>query len=409
MTNKIRTTILTFSIILVFWGFAGFGYSLLFGLKSWGLNQKTIWGVEIVNFVFWIGNSHAGTLISAILFLFRQGWRISIHRIAETITIICIFIAALFPFIHLGRPWFFYWMFPIPNQTLTWANFKSPIIWDVVAVLTYALLSLLFWFVGILPDYKHFKINQNSKLGKKIFGTLSQIWTNTDKNWEEYKWTYNIMAGILAFVVVSVHSIVSFDFSVTLLPQWHSTMLPIFFVVGAIYSGIALVLLCNSLLTFISSFGDKISEEASKKLSKLLLTFSLILLYFYLLELFFVFYSQNTNEIFVYNLRFQNGYGLIFILMCLFIFILPQLFWSGKFYQNKIIQLLISVFVLIGMWLERYLLIIPVLSFDFVTKQSYPYIPTIVDFSLTFGSVGVFVLAFYGIGKIIPMIPKNKY
>lgn len=404
--KTLRYTILTFAVISTIFGIWGFLFTLAFGLKSWGLTNKTIWGVEIVNFIFWIGNSHAGTLISAILYLLRQDWRASIHRIAETITVICITIAAIFPFVHLGRPWFFYWLLPIPNQTSVWSNFKSPLIWDVAAVFSYGVLSFLFWFIGILPDYKHFKINCQSKVGKKIHSFFSSIWTGSNLNWDEYKWTYHLFAGILTFVVISVHSIVSFDFSVTVLPQWHTTMLPIFFVVGAIYSGIALVLLCTSLLNLVSSFGDKISIEARKKLSKLLLSFSLILSYFYIVEFFFTFYSQNLYEKFIFSLRFQKEYSILFYFMVLTTFIVPQILWKKTNQENIKIQFFVSLCVLVGMWFERYLLVVPVLSADFITKETYFYAPTYVDLSLTIGSVGFFILAFYFVGKIIPLVPK---
>ncbi len=406
--SNLRTTILVISIFFFLFGLCGFLYTLFFGLESWGITNETVWGIEIVNFVFWIGNSHAGTLISAILYLLRQDWRSSIHRIAETITLICIALAASFPFIHLGRQWFFYWMLPIPNETTTWANFKSPLIWDVIAVISYAFLSFFFWFLGILPDHKHFKFSKKKLLGINFKLFFLSIWTGSENNWKEYWWTYHLLAGVLTFVVVSVHSIVAYDFSVAFLPQWHSTMLPVFFVIGAIYSGIALVLLCTTILNSISSFGDQISTEVRQKLAKLLLSFSLILYYFYLVEYFFSFYGQNPKEIFVYNLRFQNEYLVMFLITVCLTFILPQLFWSKRILVSKTAQVLVSLSALFGMWFERYLLIIPILSSDLITGKTYTYAPTIVDLSLTLGSFGFFVLAFYLIGKLIPMVPKYE-
>jgi molybdopterin-containing oxidoreductase family membrane subunit len=400
---KVRNLILVLSILFTLLGIFGAGYTLVFGLEQWGLTNKTVWGIAIVNFVFWIGNAHSGTLISAVLYLLRQEWRNSIHRIAETITIIAIIIAAFFPLLHLGRPWFFYWMLPIPNQTQLWANFKSPLIWDVFAIITYAVLSFLFWFVGIIPDYRHLKLLRTKN---KNYSKFASIWSGSLFNWVEYRWTYHYFAGILTFVVISVHSIVSYDFSVSILPQWHSTMLPVFFVVGAIYSGIAFILFCTSIISSLSSFGDKIPEISKKNLAKLLLTFSLILLYFYIVELFFVFYSQNPVENFIFRLRFNQNFITIFILMVVLIFVLPHLFWSTRIANNQISHLLISSGVLLGMWLERYLLIIPVLSTDFITKTTERYTPTLIDLSLTFGSFGAFVLIFYVIGKAIPLVPK---
>ncbi len=397
--QKVRASILAFAILLAILFIFSFVYTLVYGVESWGISNKTVWGIAIVNFVFWIGNSHAGTLISAIFFLLRQDWRKSIHRIAETITIISIVIAGLFPLIHLGRPWFFYWMLPLPNQTMHWANFKSPLVWDVIAVLAYTLLSLLFWFLGIIPDYRYIK-------SKKIRVLISKFWAGSNYDWNDFRWTYNLLAGILIFVVVSVHSIVSFDFSVSILPLWHTTMLPIFFVVGAIYSGIALILFCTTLLSTIGSFSEEIPPISQEQLTKLLLAFSWILLYFYLVEIFFIFYSQNTFDRAVFDLRltkyFLPFYGAT-ITLTIFI---PQFLWIRKFRRNKKTNFIVSLSVVLGMWLERYLLIIPVLSLDFVNKQMEIYTPTIIDFMLTFGSVGLFILLFYVIGKIIPLIPR---
>lgn len=401
-----RSILLIIAGVLTLFGVWGFLYTLIYGLKGWGLTNRTIWGVEIVNFVFWIGNSHAGTLISAILYLLRQDWRNSIHRIAETITIISIMIAATFPFIHLGRPWFFYWLLPLPNQTTVWPIFKSPLVWDVAAVLSYAILSFLFWFIGILPDYRYIKINTTSKLGKSVRSFFSIFWTGSNFNWDEFKWTYHLLAGILTFVVISVHSIVSFDFSVTILPLWHSTMLPIFFVIGAIYSGLALVLLCSSVLNLVSSLGKKITSEARTNLAKLLITFSFILMYFYLIEFFFSYYNLNPQEKFIFNLRFQKEYLWMFVFMIFATFLFPQLLWFTKFRNNNSLQILVSTSILIGMWFERYLLIVPVLSADLITKETFFYSPTIIDLSLTFGSIGFFTLCFYFIGKLIPLVPK---
>ncbi|MGB9851589.1 MAG: NrfD/PsrC family molybdoenzyme membrane anchor subunit [Candidatus Kapaibacteriota bacterium] len=406
MRRKIvKKLILFFSLILLFLWILSLGYTLITGLEKWGITNKTVWGVAIVNFVFWIGNSHAGTLISAILYLIRQDWRSSIHRIAETFTIISIIISAVYPLVHLGRPWFFYWMFTLPNQMQTWPNFKSPLIWDLYAILTYATLSFFFWILGIIPDHWAIKFNQKSKFEVKIQNLLKMIWSGSEQNWADYKWTYHIFAGILAFVVVSVHSIVSYDFSATILPHWHSTMLPIFFVIGAIYSGIALILLTSTFLNHISSFGEKISPIALNNLSKLLLTFSLIVLYFHLSELFFTFYSQNPNEKWIYSLRFKNEYITLYITMCSLVFILPQLLWFKMIHTKKFFQFLISAGVLIGMWLERYLLIIPVLSADTILKQTVYYSPTLIDLALTLGSVGFFVLMFYVISRKIPIVP----
>ena len=400
---NIKKKIIIASAVLSSLGLLTAIYTFIYGLESWGIHKKVVWGIAIVNFVFWIGNSHSGTLISAILYLLRQEWRHPIHRIAETITIISIFIAAFFPLIHLGRPWFFYWLFPLPNQTSLWPNFKSPLIWDLIAIFTYMFLSFLFWFLGILPDYQHFKF-KNPKIKHKILSFLSKFWSGSTVNWVEYRWTYNLFAGILTFVVVSVHSIVSFDFSVTILPVWHSTMLPVYFVVGAIYSGLALLLFVSVII----SIEEHISEHSRVNLSKLILTFSYFTLYFYLLEYFYEFYSQDQNIKSLLSLRFDSSYLWMTIIMILQIFILPQFLWLKKIRENTKFQLLISSNVVIGMWFERFLLIIPTLSYDLVVNEKISYVPTFIDYSLTFGSLGFFILSFCVIGKIIPMVPKSE-
>lgn len=403
MNKMLRKTIIVIAILLTIAGLISGIYTFIYGLESWGINTKVIWGVAIVNFVFWIGNSHSGTLISAILYLFRQNWRHPIHRIAETMTIISIVIAGLFPLVHLGRPWFFYWMLPIPNQTKLWANFKSPLIWDLVAILSYMVLSLLFWILGIVPDIKKLKIRN-----KKFQSFASRFWTGSLKNWKEYIWAYNIFAGILTFVVISVHSIVSLDFSVTILPLWHSTMLPIYFVVGAIYSGLALVLLVSSFICKLNSASVNIPSTSRTNLSKLILSFCFLLMYFYFLDFFFAYYGQDNNTIKILMSRFKVNYLPISTIMVIQIFALPLLFSFQKIRENVSFQIFISMNIVIGMWLERYLLIIPILGKDIITNEIIEYSPTVVDYLLTLGSIGFFVLAFYLISRIVPLVPQIK-
>ncbi|MCX7879806.1 MAG: polysulfide reductase NrfD [Ignavibacteria bacterium] len=404
----IKKIILSISWLFVLLGFTSAIYTLIVGLKSWGLNSKVVWGIEIVNFVFWIGVSHSGTLISAVFYLLRQSWRKPIHRVAETMTIITIVISAFFPFLHMGRPWFFYWLFPYPNQMLAYPNFMSAITWDVIAVFSYFILSFLFWIFGILPDLEYVKLK--SKIPTKIVGKLKEkIWIGSLDNWIEYRWSYHIFAGVLTFVVVSVHTIVSYDFSTTFLPTWHSTSLPIFFVVGAIYSGLAFILFVSVVLSKFSHFGEEITDEVREKISKLVLSFSYILLYFYVLEVFYSFYSQNFFELQIVQARLSFPFNILNIAMLILLFVLPQLFLFRKLKGKKKIQLLVSGAVIVGMWLERYLLIIPVLAKDFVSGYESFYLPTFTDISLTLGAVGFFVVAFYEISKRVPIIPKNEF
>ncbi len=382
--------------------------SFLFGLKYWGINSKVVWGMAIVNFVFWIGNAHSGTLISSVLYLLRQHWRQPIHRIAETITIISIVIAGFFPFVHTGRPWLAYWLLPFPNEMGIWINTKSAIIWDIYAILTYSILSFSFWILGIIPDWEHFKFKKDgifNKLSQKIF---AKFWIGTSFNWSEYRWTYHIFAGILTFVVVSVHTIVAYDFSTSILPFWHSTSQPLFFVIGAIYSGIALVILLAIVLKEISSFGDSIPDSIFDVLSKVLITFSFLIAYFYFVECFFIFYSQNEFEKMLLHLRLEGILRTIFIFIILFNIVFPQFLWIKKVREKRILLFVISLFVLIGMWLERYLIVIQSLSVDFTSGETITYKPSFIDFSLLIGSLGIMVLIFYLVSRRIPMIPKNE-
>lgn len=405
---SIRKLILISSVFATLIGVFGAVVSLLLGLRYWGINSKVVWGMAIVNFVFWIGNAHSGTLISSILYLLRQHWRQPIHRIAETITIISIVIAAFFPFIHTGRPWFTYWLLPFPNEMGIWFNTKSAITWDVYAILTYTVLSVLFWFLGVIPDWRYFKFNKDGVFRRFLEKILTKFWIGTSFNWNEYRWTYHIFAGILAFVVVSVHTIVAYDFSTSLLPFWHSTSQPIFFVIGAIYSGIALIILLSIVLKEISSFADSIPDLIFNVLSKMLITFSLLMGYFYLIEYFFVFYSQNEFEKMFLQLCVVGTFKTISLLIFLFNFVLPQLLWFKKIRMRRIPLFIISLFVLIGMWLERYLIVIRSLSIDFTSGRIIYYTPTLIDFLLLVGSLGIMVLMFYLISRKIPMVPKSE-
>ncbi len=404
----VRKFILVSSIFATLIGIFGAAVSLLLGLKYWGINSKIVWGMSIVNFVFWIGNAHSGTLISSILYLLRQRWRQPIHRIAETITIISIVIAAFFPFIHTGRPWFTYWLLPFPNEMGIWFNTKSAITWDVYAVLTYTVLSFLFWVLGIIPDWRYFKFRKNGIFQRFLEKILIKFWIGASFNWNEYRWTYHIFAGILAFVVVSVHTIVAYDFSTSLLPFWHSTSQPVFFVIGAIYSGIALIILLSIVLKEVSSFADSIPDSIFKVLSKILITFSLLIGYFYLIDYFFVFYSQNEFDRMLLQLRTTEPFRVIFFFILLFNLVFPQLLWFKRIRVRRIYLFIISLFVLIGMWLERYLIVIQSLSIDFTSGRIIYYIPTLIDFSLLIGSIGIMVLVFYLISRKIPMIPKSE-
>lgn len=399
-----KRIVLTISLFFSLFGICGSIFTLFSGLNTWGINSKTVWGIAIVNFVFWIGNAHSGTLISAVFYLLNQKWSFYIHRIAETITIISIILAMFYPMIHLGRPWFFYWLFPLPNQMSLWTNFKSPLLWDVYAIIVYGTLSSLFWFLGFVPEIKDFKVNRI----RFVRNFINSIWIGSEENWNYYWKTYRLLAGTLTFVVISVHSIVAYDFGTSILPIWHTTIQPIFFIIGAIYSGIALVLALSLFLKFKSERFSEVPEYVFEKLGKIILSFSLIMLYFYLCEAFFVYYSQNYFEAKIYELRLKGYFGYVSLIILLFNIIFPQILWLKQFRENKLILFFIAIFIVIGMWLERFIILIPSLSYDFTSQQVFWYFPTIVDYSLLLGSLGFFLLGFYFVSHWVGMVPENS-
>ncbi len=386
-----------------FLGLIGIYITFSEGLAPWGINYYAVWGVAIVNFIFWIGNAHSGTLISAILHLMRIKWRRPMHRLAETLTLISLIIAITFPLLHLGRPWFFYWLFPFPNEMSLQPNFKSALLWDVFAILTYSILSFLFWLMGFIPELK--QTHKPTIISKRLINNLGVY---SAENWKEYQWTYHILAGILTFVVISVHSIVSFDFATAILPFWHSTFLPLHFVFGAIYSGTALVLLSIWLYNNLNKYGITVPSNSTENLSKLLLAFSFIMLYFYLVELFFSFYSLNHFELSILTIRFDNE--LFWITLAVFVFniIFPQLLWIKKIRTTSFFLFLIPTLVLIGMWMERYVIVLASLKMDFTSDVSYSYIPTLTDIALTLGSFGFYNLLFFILAELIQLVPKES-
>lgn len=375
------------------------------GIILFGLNISVTWGLAIASFVFWIGIGHAGTLISAILYLLNQDWRNTIHRIAELMTIIAVVIAALFLLIHTGRPWFAaYWLFPYPSQMGMWVNFLSPLIWDLFAVMSYLILSLLFWYYGMIPDMAYFKDKVSSKFRKWFFDYLSLGFYGSDRQWLYYKRTYLILAGLATAMVISVHTIVSFDFAVTIVPGWHSTIFPVYFVVGAIFSGLAMVIKLIIIIRYSFGLGEYIGEEQLNNLNKIFLGMSVFIGYSYIMEFLTVFLSGDMSEINVYIDRIAGSYSLIFWFSVISNVILPQLLWSRKIRINIAFSFIVSLLVNIGMWLERFVIVVQSLYKDSLMSIDGYYIPSWIEILLLMGSFGFFTLLFLLSIRLFPIM-----
>src|SRR5688500_16061523 len=364
ITDKLTGLVLTKHTPLVWFGIMAVGFTLLLGLTValtkliftgigiWGNNAPVGWGFAIINFVWWIGIGHAGTLISAILLLFKQTWRTSINRFAEAMTLFAVACAAIFPLIHTGRPWLaVYWLFPYPNTMDVWPQFRSPLIWDVFAVSTYATVSALFWFVGLIPDLATLRDRSESKVGRVIYGALAMGWRGSAHHWHRYETAYLLLAGLATPLVVSVHTIVSFDFAVSVIPGWHATVFPPYFVAGAIYSGFAMVLTLAIPIRKIYGLEDFITERHLNNMAKILLVTGLIVAYGYMIEAFMAWYSANTYETYMMRNRMSGPYGPFYWALIFCNGLMPQLLWIKRIRTNVVVLFIISLIVNVGMWL----------------------------------------------------------
>jgi len=379
-------------------------WTLTFGVGTWGINMPVAWGIAIVNFVWWIGIGHAGTLISAILLLFRQQWRTSINRFAEAMTLFAVACAGIFPLIHMGRPWFAYWMFPYPSTMGVWPQFRSPLVWDVFAVSTYGTVSLLFWYVGLLPDLGTLRDRARPKLLQILYGMLALGWRGSAQHWHRYETAYLLLAGLATPLVVSVHSVVSFDFAVSILPGWHTTIFPPYFVAGAIYSGFAMVLTLMIPLRWMYRLEDFITMRHLKYMANVMLATGLIVAYGYVMEAFMAWYSGNPYEGYMMLNRVTGPYGPIYAALILCNIVIPQLLWSGRVKASVPLLFLISLVVNTGMWLERFVIVITSLHRDFLPSSWGMYYPTWVDWSLLFGTIGLFLTLLFLFIRVLPMI-----
>jgi Ni/Fe-hydrogenase subunit HybB-like protein len=380
--------------------------NLLFrGIGVWGPNIPVGWGFDILNFVWWIGIGHAGTLISAILLLLRQPWRTSINRFAEAMTLFAVACAAFYPVFHTGRPWLaVYWLFPYPNTMGLWPNFRSPIIWDVFAVSTYATVSFMFWFVGLIPDLATLRDRARSKPWKILYGTLAMGWRGSARHWHNYDTAYVLLAGLATPLVISVHTVVSFDFAVGMVPGWHATIFPPYFVAGAIYAGFAMVLTISIPLRKFYGLEDFITMKHLENMAKVMLATGLIVAYGYMMEAFMAWYSANPYERFMIWNRMTGPYWYMYWALIFCNVVSPNTLWIKNLRTSVPYLFLISLVVSVGMWLERYVIIVVSLHRDFLPSSWGMYRGTLYDWSAFVGTLGLFVTLLFLFVRFLPAI-----
>ncbi len=416
VTQKISAVVLTrrppmFWMIVFATGFLFFlilqvaiGYLFALGVGIWGVMIPVAWGFAIVNFVWWIGIGHAGTLISAILLLFRQKWRTSINRFAEAMTLFAVACAGMFPLLHLGRPWVFYWLFPYPDTMKLWPQWRSPLVWDVFAVSTYGTVSLIFWYIGLIPDLASMRDRARHPWVKVIYGVMSMGWRGAARHWQRYRVAYLLLAGLATPLVLSVHSVVSFDFTIAILPGWHSTIFPPYFVAGAIFSGFAMVISLAIPLRKVYRLEGFITERHLDNMAKLLLATGLMVAYGYMMETFMGWYSGNRFEIYELLTRATGPYAFFYWTLIFCNVLVPQIFWFRRARRNIPTLFIGSILVNIGMWVERFVIIVVSLNRDFMPSSWRMYSPTIWDFATLFGSVGLFLTLMFLFIRVLPAI-----
>ena len=379
-------------------------YLITKGVGIWGINIPIGWGFAIVNFVWWIGIGHAGTLISAILFLLNQKWRTSINRFAEAMTLFAVMCAGLFPLLHAGRPWYGFWMFPYPSVMSIWPQFRSPLIWDVFAVSTYFTVSLLFWFVGLIPDLATLRDRSTSKVNQIIYGMLAMGWRGSARHWHRYQSAYLLLAGLATPLVLSVHTVVSFDFAIAIVPGWHTTIFPPYFVAGAIYSGFAMVITIAIPLRKAYGLEDFITMRHLENMAKVMLATGLIVAYGYFFEFFMSIYSGNKWDVFLVAQRLHGPYAHYYYALILCNILTPQLLWIQRIRTNVTILFLMSLVINIGMWLERFVIVVISLTRDFVPSAWGRYSATFWDYAVLVGTLGLFVGLLFLFVRVLPAI-----
>jgi molybdopterin-containing oxidoreductase family membrane subunit len=379
-------------------------YLLARGVGIWGINVPIGWGFDIVNFVWWIGIGHAGTLISAVLLLLKQQWRTSINRFAEAMTLFAVACAGMYPLLHMGRPWFFYWMFPYPNTMGIWPQFRSPLVWDVFAVSTYAIVSLLFWFVGLIPDLATMRDRSKNRFSRLIYGILAMGWRGSAQHWHRYETTYLLLAGLSTPLVLSVHTIVSLDFATGIIPGWHTTIFPPYFVAGAVYSGFAMVLVLMIPIRKIYKLEEFVTSRHLQNMAKVMLAAGLIVAYGYLMEIFFAWYSAASYEQFMVQNRFTGPYAPVYWALILANVVIPQALWFKKVRTNTVGLFAVALVINVGMWLERFVIVVTSLHRDFLPSSWDMYYPTVWDWATYVGTIGLFFALLFVFLRLLPMI-----
>ena len=383
----------------------GIAYLLMEGVGIWGVNIPIAWGFAIINFVWWIGIGHAGTLISAILYLLKQSWRSSINRFAEAMTLFAVMCAGLFPLLHLGRPWLFYWLLPYPNTMTMWPNFRSPLVWDVFAVSTYFTVSLLFWFQAVVPDVATLRDHAKNRFVKKAYGLLAMGWRNSARHWKRFESGYLLLAALATPLVLSVHTVVSFDFAVADMPGWHESIYPPYFVSGAIYSGFAMVLILAIPLRKFFGLEQLVTVRHLDNCGQFMLATGLLVTYTYLAEDFFSWYGNDPYGAWWNWNRAHGAYQIVWYLDLIMVCALPLLLWIPKVRKTPLLLFLVSLDVVIGMWIERVMIVIITLNSTHLPSSYGLYIPTRWDWAILLGTVGLFTVSFLLFVRLIPMIP----
>jgi Ni/Fe-hydrogenase subunit HybB-like protein len=393
---------LAFALVMVL--LYAMGRLLLIGIGIWGVNVPVGWGFAIINFVWWIGIGHAGTLISAILLLLRQEWRTSINRFAEAMTLFAVACAGLFPLLHMGRPWLAHWLLPYPNTMALWPQFRSPLVWDVFAVFTYATVSLLFWYVGLIPDLATLRDRTPYRMARAIYGILAMGWRGSALHWRRYQTAYLLLAGLATPLVVSVHTVVSFDFAIGIIPGWHTTVFPPYFVAGAIYAGFAMVMTLAIPIRAIYKLEDFITMRHLQNMAMVILATGLMVAYGYLMEIFMAWYSGNPYEIYMVLNRFQGPYAPIYWALIGCNVVVPQVLWLSRVRGSVVALFLVAMVVNVGMWLERYIIVVTSLHRDFLPSSWGMYSGTTWDWAMFIGTIGLFFALLFLFIRFLPMI-----
>ena len=416
VTDKIAAIVLTrgtpkwwwtgfaLTFVLVMMLFYAMSYLFVRGVGIWGIRIPVAWGFAIINFVWWIGIGHAGTLISAILLLLRQDWRTSINRFAEAMTLFAVACAGIFPLIHVGRPWLAYYLIPYPNVMKVWPQFRSPLVWDVFAVSTYATVSLLFWFVGLIPDLATLRDRARNRAAQVIYGVLAMGWRGSAVHWHRHELASLLLAGLATPLVLSVHTVVSFDFAVSVVPGWHSTVFPPYFVAGAIYAGFAMVLTLSIPIRKLYGLEDFITMRHIDNMAKVMLATGLIVGYGYMMETFMAWYAGSRYERYMMLDRMTGGYAFIYYALILCNIIAPQFLWSKRVRSKVGAVFAVAMFVNVGMWLERFIIVVQSLHRDFLPSSWGMYYPTRWDWATYAGTIGLFLALIFLFIRFLPMI-----